>query len=133
MIIWSKNVLFIVLMLIILMASLNIISSLLMVVMNRRKEIALLLSLRGCSAAEVCKSFFLLGDTIGLGWIVFGVMVKWLRFLLRYFSIITLPADVYGVSKCPLCATGGVYCVLFIVYPAKKAAQIDALSVLRNE
>lgn len=139
----EKNVLFIVLMLIILMASLNIISSLLMVVMNRRKEIALLLSL-GASAAEVRKSFFLLGITIGLGGIVFGVMLSGVvLFVLDTFPIITLPADVYGVSKLPLdvsvfdfCATlvGAVCIVCFSsYYPAKKAAQIDVLSVLRNE
>lgn len=139
----EKNVLFIVLMLIILMASLNIISSLLMVVMNRRKEIALLLSL-GASAAEVRKSFFLLGISIGLGGIVFGVVLSGVvLFVLDTFPIITLPADVYGVSKLPLdvsvfdfCATlvGAVCIVCFSsYYPAKKAAQINALSVLRNE
>lgn len=139
----EKRVLFIVLMLIILMASLNIISSLLMVVMNRRKEIALLLSL-GASASEIRKSFFMLGLTIGLGGIFFGVVLSGgVLFVLDTFPIITLPADVYGVSKLPLdvsafdfCATlvGAVCIVCFSsYYPAKKAAQIDALNVLRNE
>jgi putative ABC transport system permease protein len=53
----EKRALFIVLMLIILIASLNIISSLLMTVMNRRKEIALLLSL-GVYKEEIKKTFF---------------------------------------------------------------------------
>lgn len=139
----EKRVLFIVLMLIILMASLNIISSLLMVVMNRRKEIALLLSL-GASAGEIRKSFFMLGLTIGLGGIVFGVVLSGVvLFVLDTFPIITLPADVYGVSKLPLdvgvldfCATIiGAVCIVCLssYYPAKKAAQIDALNVLRNE
>lgn len=139
----EKRVLFIVLMLIILMASLNIISSLLMVVMNRRKEIALLLSL-GASAGEIRKSFFMLGLTIGLSGIVFGVVLSGVvLFVLDTFPIITLPADVYGVSKLPLdvgvldfCATIiGAVCIVCLssYYPAKKAAQIDALNVLRNE
>lgn len=139
----EKRVLFIVLMLIILMASLNIISSLLMVVMNRRKEIALLLSL-GASAGEIRKSFFMLGLTIGLSGIVFGVVLSGVvLFVLDTFPIISLPADVYGVSKLPLdvsaldfCATLlGAVCIVCLssYYPAKKAVQIDALSVLRNE
>ena len=59
----EKRALFIVLMLIILVASLNIVSSLLMTVMNRRQEIALLLSL-GASQNEIKKSFFALGAAI---------------------------------------------------------------------
>ncbi|MBZ7959913.1 ABC transporter permease, partial [Campylobacter molothri] len=62
----EKRALFIVLMLIILVASLNIVSSLLMIVMNRRSEIALLFAL-GASKAEVKKSFFALGMLIGGG------------------------------------------------------------------
>ena len=113
-----------------------------MVVMNRRKEIALLRL--GASAGEIRKSFFMLGLTIGLSGIVFGVVLSGVvLFVLDTFPIITLPADVYGVSKLPLdvgvldfCATiiGAVCIVCFSsYYPAKKAAQIDALNVLRNE
>lgn len=54
----EKRALFIVLMLIILVASLNIVSSLLMIVMNRRAEIALLLAL-GASKLEIKKAFCL--------------------------------------------------------------------------
>ena len=60
----EKQALFIVLMLIILMASLNIISSLLMTVMSRRKEIALLLSL-GATRKEIKHIFLRLGIIIG--------------------------------------------------------------------
>ena len=60
-VLWSlKKALFIVLMLIILIASLNIISSLLMTVMSRRKEIALLLSM-GASVNETKQIFLDLG------------------------------------------------------------------------
>ncbi|HEF9749596.1 TPA: ABC transporter permease, partial [Campylobacter coli] len=67
----EKRALFIVLMLIILVASLNIVSSLLMIVMNRRTEIALLLAL-GASKLEVKKSFFALGMLIGGGGMIIG-------------------------------------------------------------
>ena len=61
----GKTALFIVLMLIILVASLNIISSLLMTVMSRRKEIALLLSM-GASSKEIKSIFLKVGMAIGL-------------------------------------------------------------------
>lgn len=139
----EKNVLFIVLMLIILMASLNIISSLLMVVMNRRKEIALLLSL-GASKAEIKKTFFYLGITIGFCGIAFGIVLSGVvLWVLDTFPIISLPADVYGVSKLPLDLSAldfiatiigaSIIVCLSSFYPAKKASEIDALVVLRNE
>ncbi len=139
----EKNVLFIVLMLIILMASLNIISSLLMVVMNRRKEIALLLSL-GASKTEIKKTFFYLGVSIGFLGIIFGVVMAFIvMWALQTFPIIDLPADVYGFSHLPLallpldfCATIiGAICIVCLssYYPARQASRIDALNVLRNE
>ncbi|CZE47915.1 ABC transporter permease [Campylobacter geochelonis] len=139
----EKRALFIVLMLIILVASLNIISSLLMTVMNRRQEIALLLSL-GTSKKEIKKIFFTLGMVIGGGGIVFGLVLGLFGvWLLGSFDIVNLPADVYGSSKLPmeLSLTDLVMIVvgaLFIVllssyYPAKKATQIDVLQTLRNE
>lgn len=139
----EKRALFIVLMLIVLVASLNIISSLLMTVMNRRSEIALLLSL-GASKAEIQKSFFLQGVAIGGSGIIFGVILGLLGiFLLGNFDIISLPADVYGSSKLPLelsildfsiIVLGSVLIVaLSSYYPAKKASEVDVLTTLRNE
>ena len=98
----EKRALFIVLMLIILVASLNIVSSLLMLVMNRRSEIALLLAL-GASKKEIKTSFFSLGSFIGLSGMVAGVLLAFfIMWLLKNFDIINLPADVYGSSKVPL-------------------------------
>ncbi len=139
----EKHALFIVLMLIILVASLNIISSLLMTVMNRRREIALLLSL-GASKDEIKKAFFWLGSVIGGAGIVFGIVLGLAGlYLLGHFDIVTLPADVYGTSKLPLdlsmadfasIVVGAVLIVLLSsFYPAKKATEIDVLSTLRNE
>ena len=139
----EKKALFIVLMLIILVASLNIISSLLMTVMNRRREIALLLSL-GATKDEIKKAFFLLGSVIGGAGILFGTILGLLGiYLLGHFDIVTLPADVYGTSKLPLDLSttdfvsiliGAIVIVLASsFYPSKKATEIDVLSTLRNE
>lgn len=139
----EKRALFIVLMLIILMASLNIISSLLMVIMNRRKEIALLLSM-GLSMREVKRLFFLLGNTIGFSGIVLGLVLSAIvMYILHTFPIISLPEDVYGITKLPLSLALSDLCFTIIgaviivcissYYPSLRASKIDALQVLRNE
>jgi putative ABC transport system permease protein len=139
----EKKALFIVLMLIILMAAINIISSLLMTVMNRRSEIALFISL-GASETEVKKIFLYLGVIIGISGIfagtILGLSGLW---ILSSFDIISLPADVYGTSRLPLELSvidfisiifgAFIIVVLSAWYPAKKAAQVDVLNVLRNE
>ncbi|MBX7490249.1 ABC transporter permease [Helicobacter turcicus] len=139
----EKRALFIVLMLIILVASLNIISSLLMTVMNRRKEIALLLTM-GASTKEIKKTFLYLGNVIGVSGILVGAfLAAIILFALANFPIISLPADVYGSDKLPLDLSlidlGAILIGSFVIvflssyYPAKKATQIDPLQVLRNE
>ena len=139
----EKRALFIVLMLIILVASLNIISSLLMTVMNRRKEIALLLTM-GASPKEIKKTFLYLGNLIGIGGIITGcILAGILLLVLSNFSIISLPEDVYGYTKLPLELSFFDFCMIllgsFVIvflssyYPAKKATQVDPLQVLRNE
>jgi putative ABC transport system permease protein len=139
----EKMSLFIVLMLIILIAAINIISSLLMTVMNRRSEIALLISL-GASKQEVKKIFLVLGIVIGVLGITTGAVLGFLgMWILGTFDIISLPADVYPTSTLPLdlsvidffsIITGAFVIVLLSAwYPAKKASEVDVLTVLRNE
>jgi len=139
----EKASLFIVLMLIILIAAINIISSLLMTVMNRRGEIALLLSL-GATKAEVKKVFLYLGIVIGIGGILAGVVLGMSGiWILSTFDIIHLPKDVYPTATLPLdlslqdfilIVTGAFTIVVASsYYPAKKASEVDILTVLRNE
>lgn len=139
----EKMSLFIVLMLIILIAAINIISSLLMTVMNRRSEIALLLSL-GATSAEIKKVFLYLGIAIGISGILAGIVLGlsglW---VLGTFDIVNLPKDVYPTSTLPLdlslkdflLIVWGAFVIVVIssYYPAKKASEVDILTVLRNE
>ncbi|MBL0708977.1 MAG: ABC transporter permease [Sulfurimonas sp.] len=139
----EKTSLFIVLMLIVLIASINIISSMLMTVMNRRSEIALLLSL-GATPNEIKKVFLYLGIAIGiagiLSGIVFGMSGLW---ILSNFDIVSLPKDVYPTTTLPLDLSMKDFFLIvfgaFIIviassfYPAKKASEVDILTVLRNE
>jgi len=139
----EKASLFIVLMLIILIAAINIISSLLMTVMNRRGEIALLLSL-GTTTSEIKKVFLYLGVVIGISGILAGIVLGlggiW---VLGTFDLIHLPKDVYPTSTLPLdlsiqdffmiISGAFVIVVASAYYPAKKASEVDILTVLRNE
>ncbi len=139
----EKASLFIVLMLIILIAAINIISSLLMTVMNRRGEIALLLSL-GATTGEIKKVFLYLGIIIGIGGIMAGITLGlsgiW---ILSTFDIVSLPKDVYPTSTLPLDLSVQDFILIVIgafmivvgssYYPAKKASEVDILTVLRNE
>ena len=139
----EKASLFIVLMLIILIAAINIISSLLMTVMNRRSEIALLLSL-GATSAEIKKVFLYLGIVIGVSGIMAGIVLGMSGlWILSTFDIVHLPKDVYPTSTLPLDLSLKDF-VLIVVgafaivvassyYPAKKASEVDILTVLRNE
>jgi putative ABC transport system permease protein len=139
----EKKALFLVLLLIILVASLNIISSLLMTVMSRRREIALMRTL-GATKKEIKSIFFRLGLVIGSAGIVAGTILGSLGiWILKTFDIISVPEDVYGVSKLPVelmmsdfsFIIVGTTVIIFLssLYPAKKASQTDPLTVLRND
>ncbi|MDD5400120.1 MAG: ABC transporter permease [Sulfurimonas sp.] len=139
----EKASLFIVLMLIILIAAINIISSLLMTVMNRRSEIALLLSL-GATSAEIKKVFLYLGIVIGVSGILAGIVLGMSGlWVLSTFDIVHLPKDVYPTSTLPLdlsvkdflLIVFGAFVIVVVssFYPAKKASEVDILTVLRNE
>ena len=139
----EKKALFLVLLLIILVASLNIISSLLMTVMSRRAEIALMRTL-GATKKEIRTIFFRLGIIIGSAGIVAGTLLGSLGiWVLTTFDIISMPEDVYGTSKLPVDLSmsdfgfillgTSIIILLSALYPAKKAAQTDPLTVLRND
>jgi len=139
----EKRALFLVLMLIILVASLNIISSLLMTVMSRRPEIALMRTL-GATKKEIRAIFFRLGLIIGMAGIIAGTLLGSLGiWILKTFDLISMPADVYGSSKLPvdlplsdfgfIILGTSIIILLSSLYPAKKASETDPLTVLRNE
>jgi putative ABC transport system permease protein len=139
----QKKALFLVLLLIILVASLNIISSLLMTVMSRRGEIALMRTL-GATRREIYAIFFRLGLIIGGLGIAAGTVLGWAGiWILKSFDLITLPADVYGDTRLPvdllwsdfgaILLGASLIILLSSLYPARKAAATDPLHVLRNQ
>ena len=105
----ERNVMFIILTLIIIVAAFNIISGLTILIKNKTKEIAILKTL-GLSNASIKKSFFLTGFSIGflatltgifLG-ILFSINIEKIRiFLSTVFNLEIFPADIYFLEKLP--------------------------------
>ena len=105
----ERNVMFIILTLIVVVAAFNIISGLTILIKNKTKEIAILKTL-GLSNASIKKSFFLTGFTIGffatitgiiLG-VVFSVNIEKIRiFLTNTFNFEIFPSDVYFLDQLP--------------------------------
>ena len=105
----ERNVMFIILTLIVIIAAFNIISGLTILIKNKTKEIAILKTL-GLSNNSIKRSFFLTGFTIGffatisgifLG-IIFSYNIEKLRiFLSSVFNLEIFPPDIYFLEKLP--------------------------------
>ncbi len=105
----ERNVMFIILTLIIIVAAFNIISGLTILIKNKTKEIAILKTL-GLNNTSIKKSFFLTGFTIGffatvsgiiLG-IIFSTNIEKIRiFLSSVFNLEIFPTDIYFLEKLP--------------------------------
>ena len=105
----ERNVMFIILTLIIIVAAFNIISGLTILIKNKTKEIAIIKTL-GLSERSIIKSFFLTGFTIGFVATLTGVFIGVLfsiyiddirNFLSMVFGINIFPSDVYYLEKMP--------------------------------
>ena len=147
----ERNVMFIILTLIIVVAAFNIISGLTILVKNKTKEIAILKSI-GVNNASIRKIFFLIGLIIGftatLTGIIIGVLfslyVEEIRiFLSEIFNISIFPEEIYFLSKMPsqinffsifiIGFTSIVITSLVSIYPAIKASRLDTIMALKYE
>ena len=105
----ERNVMFIILTLIIIVAAFNIVSGLTILIKNKTKEIAILKTL-GLNNKSIVKSFFLTGFTIGLTATITGIIlgttfalyIEPIRiFLSNVLNIEIFPADIYFLDKMP--------------------------------
>ena len=98
----EKAVMFVILTLIILVASFNIVSSLTMLVMEKGRDIAILKAM-GATTASIRKIFVLEGFLIGISGTVLGILGGYvLCDLLKRYKFIESAQDVYHISTLPV-------------------------------
>ena len=147
----ERNVMFIILTLIIIVAAFNIISGLTILIKNKTKEIAIIKTL-GLSDSSIIKAFFLTGFTIGLlatlSGIFFGVLfsvyIDEIRnFLSMFLGINIFPSDIYYLEKMPSEIKLGSILMVFTLsiiitsiasyFPAKTISKLKSNEALKYE
>lgn len=147
----ERNVMFIILSLIIVVAAFNIVSGLTILIKNKTREIAILKTL-GLSNRSIKKSFFLTGFIIGFTATVTGIIIGTLFsiyieeiriFLSLVFNLNIFPSDVYFLDKMP--SEINIFSILIIFicsliitslasyFPARSISKMQTNSALKYE
>jgi len=147
----ERNVMFIILSLIIIVAAFNIISGLTILVKNKTRDIAILKSI-GVLNKSIIKIFFLIGIIIGTSATIFGIILgvtfsmyieNFRQFLSSVFNISLFPEEIYFLSTMPseinlfsifiisLCSI--FITVIVSIFPALNAAKLDPIKALKYE
>ncbi|MFN8704792.1 MAG: lipoprotein-releasing ABC transporter permease subunit [Rhodospirillales bacterium] len=147
----ERNVMFLILTLIILVAAFNIVSSLIMLVKDKTRDIAILRTM-GASSGSVLRIFLMAGTAIGvlgtLGGLVLGLLfnanIESIRQLLQAMTGTQLfSPEVYFLAQLPsksdprevveVVAMALGLSFLATIYPAWRAARLDPVEALRYE
>ena len=147
----ERNVMFIILSLIIIVAAFNIISGLTILVKNKTRDIAILKSI-GVQNTSIIKIFFLVGFSIGtlstIAGIIIGIIfsknIEIIRSLIsNLFNVSLFPEEIYFLSKMPseiepfsiviISLFSIIITCLVSIYPAIKASKLDTIKSLKYE
>ena len=147
----ERNVMFIILSLIIIVAAFNIISGLTILVKNKTRDIALLKSI-GVQNSSITKIFFMVGFIIGSSATIFGIFlgvlfsiyIENIRFFISsIFKISLFPEEIYFLSKMPseininsifiISLSSIIVTILVSIYPAMQASKQDPIKSLKYE
>ena len=147
----ERNVMFIILSLIIIVAAFNIISGLTILVKNKTRDIGILKSI-GVTSKSIKKIFFLIGFIIGTSATIFGIIIGTLfsfyienirEFISKTFNIALFPEEIYFLNSMPseinpnsiiLIAFCSIITTIIVsIYPAAKASSLDTVKTLKYE
>lgn len=147
----QRNVSYIVVMLIVIVAVMNIISGLIMLVKNKRRDIAVLRTM-GATRGSIMRVFFISGTSIGFAGTLLGVIFELAgayyaddiqKFLSWVFDVQLFPAQFYFLSKlpaeldpwqiAPVVVFSLLLSMLGMIFPALAAASLDPVEALRYE
>jgi lipoprotein-releasing system permease protein len=139
----EKNIMFLTITLIVIVAALNIIATLILMVMEKTRDIGILMAM-GATPRMVNRIFFLQGALIGVIGTALGVLLGlgWCA-LANAFELIKIPVDIYQISYVPfrlrpldLALIVGVTLLISFVstlFPARRAAKVDPVVALKYE
>jgi lipoprotein-releasing system permease protein len=127
----------------VMVAALNIVATLILLVMEKHKDIAILVSM-GASRGAITRIFMLQGTVIGAAGTFTGAVLGWgLCRILDHYKLIRVPVDVYQISYVPFTLlpldavtviVGAVLiCFLATIHPARGASRLDPAEALRYE
>ena len=139
----EKNIMFLTITLIVFVAALNIIATLILMVMEKTRDIGILMAM-GATARQIRKIFFLQGALIGVVGTTLGVILglAWC-WMANTFRLIRTPVDIYQISYVPF-RLGGLDLILIIgvslaisflstLFPSHRAAKTDPVVALKYE
>ena len=139
----EKNIMFLTITLIVIVAALNIIATLILMVMEKTRDIGILMAI-GATPAMINRVFFYQGALIGVIGTAFGAVLglAWCG-LANTFKLIRIPVDIYQISYVPfrmrpldLTLIVGVTLLISFVstlFPARRAAKVDPAVALKYE
>ncbi len=131
-----------VLSLIVIIAAFNILSSLIMIVMEKKKDIGILMAL-GTSKGSITKIFIYQGIIVGILGTIFGLILGFVvSFIQLKYKLVALPSDIYFINAMPILMTVTDFIIVAVVsilltflstlYPSYQAGKLLPAQIIRD-